>query len=72
MTAFEEIPDLRAISDSEAEALCTRLRARILEVVSRTGGHLASSLGTVEITVSIISRRENQHINVEKFVLQAA
>ncbi len=53
MTAFEEIPDLRAISDSEAEALCTRLRARILEVVSRTGGHLASSLGTVEITVAL-------------------
>ena len=53
MTGFEETPDLRAISDGEAEALCTRLRARLLDVVSRTGGHLASNLGAVEITVAL-------------------
>ena len=33
--------------------LCGLLRARILDVVSRTGGHLASSLGAVELIVAI-------------------
>ena len=53
LTEFEEMPDWKAISDGEAEALCTRLRARLLDVVSRTGGHLASNLGAVEITVAL-------------------
>ena len=34
-------------------ALCGLLRARILDVVSHTGGHLASSLGAVELIVAI-------------------
>ena len=33
--------------------LCGLLRARILDVVSHTGGHLASSLGAVELIVAI-------------------
>ena len=33
--------------------LCGLLRARILDVVSRTGGHLASNLGAVELIVAI-------------------
>ena len=52
MIEFDEIPDLHNISDAEAEALCARLRARLLDVVSRTGGHLASNLGAVELTVA--------------------
>ena len=48
-----ELPDLHLISDSEAEELCTRLRASLLESVSRTGGHLASNLGVVELTVAL-------------------
>lgn len=38
MIEFDEIPDLHHISDAEAEALCARLRARLLDVVSRTEG----------------------------------
>ncbi|SBW03437.1 1-deoxy-D-xylulose-5-phosphate synthase [uncultured Eubacteriales bacterium] len=49
----EAIPDLHVISDSEAEALCARLRASLVDSVSRTGGHLASNLGAVEITVAL-------------------
>ena len=45
--------DLSQLSDSEAAALCSLLRARIIDVVSRTGGHLASSLGAVELIVAI-------------------
>lgn len=53
MIPIEDIPELKTISDGEAEALCTRLRARLLDVVSQTGGHLASNLGAVEITVAL-------------------
>ena len=45
--------DLSGLSDSEAAALCELLRARLIDTVSRTGGHLASSLGAVEIIVAI-------------------
>lgn len=45
--------DLKRMSDEEAVALCGRLRDAILQTVSQTGGHLASSLGAVELTVAI-------------------
>lgn len=53
MIQFDEIPNMKEISDSEAEALCAKLRGRIIDIVSRTGGHLGSNLGTVEITVAL-------------------
>ena len=49
-----DIPqNLHLITDAEAEALCARLRERLIEVVSQTGGHLASNLGAVELTVAL-------------------
>lgn len=53
MIELDDIPDMHAISDGQAEALCSQLRARILETVSKTGGHLASNLGAVEIIVAL-------------------
>lgn len=53
MILSEEIPELKTISDAEAEALCARLRTSLVDTVSRTGGHLASNLGVVELTVAI-------------------
>ena len=48
------IPEsLREITDLQAKLLCDQLRERIVDSVSRTGGHLASSLGVVEATVAI-------------------
>ncbi len=41
------------MTDEEAEALCVHLRERLVQSVSRTGGHLASNLGAVELTVAI-------------------
>ena len=52
MTALEQV-DLHTISDSGAEALCARLRSELIESVAKTGGHLASNLGAVELTVAI-------------------
>lgn len=45
--------DLHQISDNEAEALCQKLRRSLIETVSHTGGHLASNLGAVELTVAL-------------------
>lgn len=53
MNEREEFPSLHGISDHEAEELCQVLRQRVLHVVSQTGGHLASNLGAVELTVAL-------------------
>ena len=45
--------DLHQISDEEAEQLCRELRSSLIETVSQTGGHLASNLGAVELTVAL-------------------
>ena len=46
-------PLLAGYSDRECVQLCAELRKELVEDVSRTGGHLASNLGTVELTVAI-------------------
>lgn len=43
--------DLRALSRDELTSVCDELRNLILKVVSEKGGHFASNLGTVELTV---------------------
>ncbi|WP_287924334.1 1-deoxy-D-xylulose-5-phosphate synthase [Diaphorobacter sp.] len=45
--------DLRRLPRAELKALATELRAFLLESVSKTGGHLSSNLGTVELTVAL-------------------
>lgn len=45
--------NLHLITEAEAEALCAQLRQRLVEVVSQNGGHLASNLGAVELTVAL-------------------
>lgn len=46
--------DLRTLSPEEATALCGELRERIIDVVLDRGGHLASSLGAVELIVGLL------------------
>lgn len=53
MNQWEEYASLAEISDQEAEELCRALRRRVIQVVSKTGGHLASNLGAVELTVAL-------------------
>ena len=45
--------DLRHLQRDQLNDLATELRAFLLESVSRTGGHLSSNLGTVELTVAL-------------------
>ena len=53
---LEQIPDpqgLRRMSRSEQKAVARWVRQFLLETVSQTGGHLASCLGTVELSVAL-------------------
>ncbi len=45
--------DLRSLEVEELDTLAADLRAHIIECVSKTGGHLASSLGAVELTLAL-------------------
>ena len=45
--------DLRQLDQQQLEVLCKELRAFLVDAVSKTGGHLASNLGAVELTVAI-------------------
>ena len=44
---------MKRLSGEETALLCEELRQFLVEQVSRTGGHLASNLGVVELTVAI-------------------
>ena len=45
--------DLKQIPLEELPNLAKEIRERIIEVVSKTGGHLASNLGIVELTIAL-------------------
>ena len=45
--------DLRALSSGELAELATEIRQFIVDTVSRTGGHLGSNLGVVELTLAL-------------------
>ena len=45
--------DLRLLNKDQLPQLCQELRSYLLESVSQTSGHLASGLGTVELTVAL-------------------
>src|SRR5512140_1187574 len=45
--------DLRQLPREQLPALAEELRAFLVESVSKTGGHLSSNLGTVELTIAL-------------------
>ena len=45
--------DVKALDKSQLPQLCRELREFLIQNVSETGGHLASNLGAVELTVAI-------------------
>lgn len=45
--------DLKRLSPAQFPALCQEIREQIINVVSNVGGHLASNLGVVELTVAL-------------------
>ncbi len=47
--------DVKKLSIKEKEELAKDIREEILNVVSKNGGHLASNLGIVELTIALVS-----------------
>ncbi|MGH2511944.1 MAG: 1-deoxy-D-xylulose-5-phosphate synthase, partial [Candidatus Limnocylindrales bacterium] len=45
--------ELRGLSEAQLGQLADEIRARIIETVATTGGHLGSSLGVVELTIAL-------------------
>lgn len=45
--------DIKKIEPKELEQLAAEIRKFLIEKVSKTGGHLASNLGTVELTIAL-------------------
>jgi 1-deoxy-D-xylulose-5-phosphate synthase len=53
LDAIREPGDLRGLGPDELARLAMEIRALILETVARNGGHLASNLGAVELTLAL-------------------
>lgn len=45
--------DIRKLSEAELKVLCSDVRDFLIEVVSKTGGHLGAGLGAVELSVAL-------------------
>lgn len=53
--------DVRKLDQAQLERLAGELREEIISVVSQTGGHLAPSLGVVELTLALMSVFDFDH-----------
>lgn len=53
LDSINSVEDLKRIKECDLPALCDELRTYMIETVTQTGGHLASSLGAVELIVAI-------------------
>ena len=53
LSAIEDPGDLRRLSRAQLKGLADEVRECVLQNVSRTGGHLSSNLGTVELTIAL-------------------
>ncbi|MES2089684.1 MAG: 1-deoxy-D-xylulose-5-phosphate synthase [Pseudomonadota bacterium] len=53
LSRIETPADIRRLARAELQQLAVELREYLLQSVSRTGGHLSSNLGTVELTIAL-------------------
>jgi len=53
LKTIDDPAQLRALDRKQLRQLADELRAYVLESVSKTGGHLSSNLGTVELTIAL-------------------
>jgi 1-deoxy-D-xylulose-5-phosphate synthase len=53
LTRIASPADLRKLDRDELPGLANELRAFLIESVSKTGGHLSSNLGTVELSIAL-------------------
>ena len=50
---IEKTGDIKKVAPQDYEALAAEIRRFLIHKVSRTGGHLASNLGVVELTMAL-------------------
>ena len=55
LNRVNNVKDLRKLNIKEKEKLADEIRDLIIKTVSKTGGHLASNLGVVELTIALHS-----------------
>ncbi len=53
LDSIDNPADLKKLEPNQLEQLASELRAELLTVVSQNGGHLASNLGVVELTIAL-------------------
>lgn len=53
MGRIESPSDLKKLGEGDLARLAEEIRERLISVVSKTGGHLAASLGAVELTIAL-------------------
>ncbi len=53
LDTIESPSDVRQLSPEQVRQLAAEIRAELLATVPKTGGHLASNLGTVELTIAL-------------------
>ncbi len=53
LSRISDLSDFRKLPSEELDRLAGEIRACIIDTVSRTGGHLASNLGAVELTMAL-------------------
>jgi len=58
---IHEPADLRTLSQSQLNQLASEIRARIVQVVTKNGGHLGSDLGAVELTLALHRAFDSPH-----------
>lgn len=65
LESISQPSEIQNLNLQELTQLAEECRQRIIEVTSQRGGHLASSLGTVEITVALL---KNFNFNIDRIV----
>lgn len=53
LDSIKKPEDIKRLDDKQINTLCKELRSDLINTVSKTGGHLASNLGAVELTVAL-------------------
>ena len=53
LDSLSSTADLRRLSREQLAALAGEMRARLIDVCSRTGGHIGAGLGVVELTIAL-------------------
>ncbi|MCK4707448.1 MAG: 1-deoxy-D-xylulose-5-phosphate synthase, partial [Gammaproteobacteria bacterium] len=53
LSKINDPSDLRLLEPEQLSELASELRQYLIESVSKTGGHLASGLGAIELTIAL-------------------